>query len=367
MLIYEQIKISKKKKIWIVFSVFSQLPFFEKGQRAELFELLDNEIPAMKIYLSEDEFANLKYSAIEEKINVSFVLKEMPIIIEKYLKKLQKINFVKIFPGYNFSENIPQLQVGEDGYSKIDIKKIITEFDYNVEHYDSNNDLIIKLFFKHFLETNEKFNLLEITNKLDEIEMDQTENLMVIYDLLNVVNKCYDILMNVDKEEFSVSTSMPEISDKIWEFLNNLKQTNFIELNPTFDFNAVLPELQIGKDGYPLFDIEQVFSEFDFNPENYEDMDIYDLNFLERIVFETNPNFNISKLLDIFYNLVEMLIIDSTIVDEIYPNQKIISDYDVLYIKDGSEFKTKNATMTFDLHGYISKKYIYFVNFNFIE
>jgi hypothetical protein len=111
--------------------------------------------------MPEEEFANLKYSAIENKINVSSVLNELPIVIKKYLKKFQTINFVKIFPGYNFSENIPQLQ---DGYAKIDIEKIIIEFDYNVEHYDSNNDLVIKLFFKHFIKTNENFNFLEITN-----------------------------------------------------------------------------------------------------------------------------------------------------------------------------------------------------------
>jgi len=201
----------------------------------------------MNVYMPEEEFANLKYSAIENKINVSNVLNKMPIVIEKYLNELQTINFVKIFPGYNFNENIPQLQVGEDGYAKIDIEKIITEFDYNVEHYDSNTDLVMILFLKHFLETNENFNLLEITNKLNEIEIDQTEEVTEIFELFNAVYNCFDILMNVDEEEFSVSNSLPEISNRIWEFLNTLKQINFNELNLTFEYNDVLPELQIDK------------------------------------------------------------------------------------------------------------------------
>jgi len=310
----------------------------------------------MNVYMPEEEFTNLKYSAIEEKINVSFVLNEMPIVIKKYLNKLQKINFVKIFPEYNFNENIPQLQVGEDGYSKIDIEKIITEFDYNVGHYDSNTDLVMILFLKHFLKTNKNFNLLEITNKLNEIKMDQTEDVTEIFELFNVVDKCFDILMNRDGEEFSIYTYVPELSNRIWEFLNNLKQTNFIELNPTFDFNAVLPELQIGKDGYPLIDIEQVFSEFDFNPEHYEDMDINDLEFMERIVFRTNTKFDILKLLDTFYYLLYEKKIDSTITEKIHPSENIGEKF---YISNENEFKTKNATMTFDLHGYISHTYIY--------
>jgi len=311
----------------------------------------------MNVYMPEEEFANLKYSAIENKINVSNVLNKMPIVIEKYLNELQTINFVKIFPGYNFNENIPQLQVGEDGYAKIDIEKIITEFDYNVEHYDSNTDLVMILFLKHFLETNENFNLLEITNKLNEIEIDQTEEVTEIFELFNAVYNCFDILMNVDEEEFSVSNSLPEISNRIWEFLNTLKQINFNELNLTFEYNDVLPELQIDKDGYPLFDVEHVFSEFDFNPEHYEDMNINDLYSMEMKVFESNEKFNILKLLDIFYNLLYEKKIDSTIIEKIYPSENIDEKF---YINNENDFKTKNATMTFDLHGYILHTYICF-------
>ena len=313
----------------------------------------------MNVYIPEEEFANLKYSAIDEKINVSNVLNEMPTVIKKYLKKLQTINFVKIFPGYNFSENIPQLQVGEDGYSEIDIEKIITEFDYNVEHYGSNTDLVMILFIKHFLKTNENFNLLEITNKLNEIKMDQTEDETEIFELFNVANKCLYILLYGfnDEEEFSVSNSMPEISNRIWEFLNTLKQINFNELNLTFEYNDVLPELQIDKDGYPLFDVEHVFSEFDFNPEHYEDMNINDLYSMEMKVFESNEKFNILKLLDIFYNLLYEKKIDSTIIEKIYPSENIDEKF---YINNENDFKTKNATMTFDLHGYILHTYICF-------
>jgi len=113
----------------------------------------------------------------------------------------------------------------------------------------------------------------------------------------------------------------------------------------------------INKNGYPLFDVEHVFSEFDFNPEHYEDMDINDLYSMEMKVFESNEKFNILKLLDIFYNLLYEKKIDSTIIEKIYPSENIDEKF---YINNENDFKTKNATMTFDLHGYILHTYICF-------
>jgi len=175
-----------------------------------------------------------------------------------------------------------------------------------------------------------------------------------------VVDKCLYILLYGFgyEEEFSVSNSLPEISNRIWEFLNTLKQIDFNELNLTFNFNVILPELHIGKDGYPLFDVEQVFSEFDFNPENYEDMNINDLHSMEIIVFKSNEKFNILKLLDIFYDLLDEEKIDSSIIEKIYPTENLDEKF---HINSENEFKTKNATMTFDLHGYISHIYMFLI------
>jgi len=59
--------------------------------------------------------------------------------------------------------------------------------------------------------------------------------------------------------------------------LNELKNTNFTEEYPEINFNELLPQLKIGEDGFPGFDVEEVLNGFDYNIEHYKDDEFQDL------------------------------------------------------------------------------------------
>ncbi|OUM70544.1 hypothetical protein PIROE2DRAFT_1434 [Piromyces sp. E2] len=213
------------------------------GERAELFELLDNEMPTLRISISNEEFIELKDKATYYNyIDYDYYLSKMPMVLKNYTLELQKINYNEVFPGYNFNNILPQLQMGEDGFAKYDYKKIITGFDYDMKHYDEGD---YELFYKHVLGSNKNFNLLEIIDTLKGMNMsiiNNGENKVLYEDINKYID---DVLEETeDDDEYSFYNALNNIPDEkelhinsinTEESLNEDKKNQNEEVPLTFD------------------------------------------------------------------------------------------------------------------------------------
>ncbi|OUM64466.1 hypothetical protein PIROE2DRAFT_8777 [Piromyces sp. E2] len=152
-----------------VYSVVSVSNFsIKQGQRAELFELLDNIIPIVRITLPDKEFFDLKDSASNfSKSDKEFILPLFYDNLKLYFLILQKINFNILFPETNLNEIAPELQIDENGFAQFSIEQV-NGFDYDPDHYKERN---YELFLKHFFESNKNFKILDILENLDKIEI----------------------------------------------------------------------------------------------------------------------------------------------------------------------------------------------------
>jgi len=153
--------------------------FIKEGQRPELFELTDNEVPNFKLTLPEEEFINFKNSAnmgtvINNKINI---IQRLYPTIRGFVEFLSNFHFSDVFPGYNFAEIFPELNIDEEGYANIDTEEIMKELDITKEGLLAldftdktvHGDILEKakaLIYKR----SPKYNLTRITDTLDTLE-----------------------------------------------------------------------------------------------------------------------------------------------------------------------------------------------------
>jgi len=76
-----------------VYGVVSISPFFEKGQRPELYELMDNEIPTLRVDMPVDEFDNLSTMVVNYKNRFETKNATMTFEINGNISSFKKINF----------------------------------------------------------------------------------------------------------------------------------------------------------------------------------------------------------------------------------------------------------------------------------
>ncbi|OUM58013.1 hypothetical protein PIROE2DRAFT_16825 [Piromyces sp. E2] len=289
----------------------------------------------------------------------------MPDIIKNYLLEFKKINFNNVFPGYNFGEIIPELIIDENGNSNIDIDQIVSGFDYNPKHYDEGNP---EKFLNHILSTNENFKLLDIINILKGMKMANTGNEIEFRFIIENLNEYFISKLYESKNKFDLNSSLDYIKGDIELTLKFYKATNFTSTYPGYDFNEILPELQIGEDGCAKFDIKEVYRGFNFDPEYYKENypDIEELYQLLIYVYNSNKNFDILKISesiskldlskdkDINYLMEKLNNLSNTpIITAEYHKENInqTKENQAFFDDTLTEFKTKNATMSFNLNG----------------
>jgi len=83
-------------------------------------------------------------------------------MIEVYLKNIKEINFYEVFSECNVDLLLPELQIGEDGYPKFDVEKILAGYDFNPERYVNENTQTIAM---AVLDSNKDFDLYSVLMK----------------------------------------------------------------------------------------------------------------------------------------------------------------------------------------------------------
>jgi len=152
----------------------------------------------------------------------------------------------------------------------------------------------------------------------------------------------------------------------VFEIKTNLKffkKINFNEVYPGYNFDEILPQLQIGEDGYAKFDVEEVFAGYDYDPEHYLEINVENKEVLYYMVYESNKNFDLMGILgttnnlkmavdeDEYFKIFQNINLESWEIDQIYKYINRTNNMLDLNVMDLLNFKTKNATMTFEING----------------
>jgi len=193
-------------------SVIALNPFFEKGQRPEIFELTDNEIPVFRVNLPEEDFSLLKRKANVDGLvppvhSINYIYVTMKEYIENMVYNVLNFNYTERYPGYDFDKEFSGLFIGKDGFPDVD--KIMENIDLNVKrlvNYDFENEFIYTYLLK-----NEKYDYNEIFLKLNDLEFQYypesqsaisefTENSQFSYDNFDTEIQPLSLLSNVTSE-----------------------------------------------------------------------------------------------------------------------------------------------------------------------
>ncbi|ORX77672.1 hypothetical protein BCR32DRAFT_295493 [Anaeromyces robustus] len=313
-----------------VYSASNLNSFIQKGQRAELFELTDNEVGTLRITLPEKEFDTFKsimksyddenenededdyddydendfenYELIEnEKITFNSLEEIISSIKQDITEKLQilkKGNYNEIYPGYNFQENLSELKINKNGYPQFNLEEILKNYDFNVNHYEN---FFLDDYDKiqiHIYKSNSKFSLNKILMKLSTLNVNENTNL----------NEDFENLIHFVKEHTNnyndlINEIFEKEKENILTTINRIEKGNFKEVFSAYNIQKILPELNINENGFPQLNTTEILSGYIFNTEDYTDYYIIkDSNFFERDLLhsqllQSNPEFNLESIL----------------------------------------------------------------------
>ncbi|ORX75338.1 coth-domain-containing protein [Anaeromyces robustus] len=265
-----------------IYTVVSETPFIPKGQRAEIFELTDNEVAVFRVTIPKDEFASLKRKA---NFITTHNIESKNIIIEKTIKLINSQNFNKLFPGNDFKKLLPDLPLDTDGYPTINYTKYLVS-DYNFEN------LILEYYvsftmFKIFND-NSYLNLINVFYVLSGLDISSSEtvdenfiHIMNIFGKDKVTKDENGKYYLLDKDEDEDYYEFPFEYDSYDEYYerkkkreiydnnniklkNNLKNREYEEYNDD-DFKKLLESYDFSKYDNP---VEEEVDEFDFSTKN---------------------------------------------------------------------------------------------------
>jgi len=182
--------------IFYVYGISSLSNFIDEGHRAKLFELTDNEVATFRITISDDDFTTLKEKVVKNVIiynNIEYA----KFNIENFFLGLRGLNFTEVFPDYDFNMILPELKIGEDGYSKVNYQKIFNELDFNIDHYYIQEDQIFSLIIQ-ILMGNPEINFLNIFGTISMLDMN--ENAYVEPFVLELLNSLKNMSLDFKKK-----------------------------------------------------------------------------------------------------------------------------------------------------------------------
>jgi len=147
----------------------------------------------------------------------------------------------------------------------------------------------------------------------------------------------------------NLDSKLLNIIKQVKYYLKLYKAINLKEAFPEYDFNEILPQLKVGEDGYAQYDVEEVFAGFDYDPEHYAEFSNEDIDILTEMVFKSNKDFDLQEILT-YLNVMDMSIPYEDLLKIVLTINMEIEQFN----NNGEEFKTKNATMIFEINGNIS-------------
>ncbi|ORX86784.1 hypothetical protein BCR32DRAFT_228678 [Anaeromyces robustus] len=157
--------------------------FINKGQRPELFELTDNEVAVFRVTISDDEFIQLKQKTnVGNKINNRYKLTEqMYLQANGFVQFLSHFNFKQTYPGKNFTEVLPELNINEEGFAQIDPTEVLNRLNITKEGIlgidltSNENFQNIYEIIDNTIYSRPEFNLTKIMRTMDRLGHDDND------------------------------------------------------------------------------------------------------------------------------------------------------------------------------------------------
>jgi len=94
----------------------------------------------------------------------------------------------------------------------------------------------------------------------------------------------------------NLTNSFDLIKERAKSIIEGFK-VNYTDWYPGVDISSMIPELNIGNDGFPNLDADEIIKGMDFDKSHYVNFDFVNDN-LELYVYHTNSNFDIVKIND---------------------------------------------------------------------
>jgi len=154
---------------YCVYYVIGESSFIPKGQRAEIFELTDNEIPVFRITLPDNEFISFKEKAniYENMVEVKEAVQLINNMIIKIVEVVNRQDFNKVFPGYDFKEILPELPIDENGHPTINYEDYLT----NLKEITKMNFNSYEELFKYVFSKSSSLNLINVFQTLYNLDI----------------------------------------------------------------------------------------------------------------------------------------------------------------------------------------------------
>jgi len=189
---------------YCVYYVFGESSFIPKGQRAEIFELTDNEVPVFRITLPDEEFIALKSKADISRgyeSNENHLKSLIEILNETIIKIVEVLNrqdFNKVFPGYNFKEILPELPIDENGHPTVNYENYFITFD-DINEINLENDI---KFYKYVF-SKSSLNLINVFETLYNLDISSEADDELFMAILHILGNTNEYVKENENENQS--------------------------------------------------------------------------------------------------------------------------------------------------------------------
>jgi len=324
-----------------VYYVFGETSFIPKGQRAEIFELTDNEIPVFRITLSNDEYNLLKRKA---SFMDSDYIKKVNRFIREIIEIINGQNIIKIFPGYNFNDILPELPINENGYPNIDYREFHIDFD-DLQYIDFAN---LKKSFYNIFNKNQYLDLISVFHTLNNLDVSSDTDKTFMGLIKEFGTEDETVFDNLE-EFYEKNINIPINEDYFGYYYNyNIINDNYdspssglYNDSPSSGLNYDLPN-SIVDDTEPPFNFISFFHRFlnglsrsDFDSNYINDDSVNVVNSINDKVVIDFDKFNTKDFYEYFKN---------------YDFDKKKDDNKSSFSGEENEFKTKNATLIVEIN-----------------
>jgi len=217
---------------YCVYYVFGESSFIPKGKRAEIFELTDNEIPVFRVTLPDEEFITLKSKADisrDNEINQTNAKSGIEILNQTIIKIVEVLNrqdFNKVFPGYDFKEILPELPMDENGHPTVNYENYLIDFNVFIEINPSN-----EIEFYQGVFSRSSLNLIHVFEILYNLDMSSEADDELFLAILHVLGNTNEILKTYVNENEKVNEN-EQVNENVYE---NLNENQYPENRPNYE------------------------------------------------------------------------------------------------------------------------------------
>jgi len=180
---------------YCVYYVLGESSFIPKGQRAEIFELTDNEVPVFRITLPDEEFIALKTKADIINSSTEEVIEILNQVIIKIVEVINRQDFNKVFPGYDFKEILPELPIDENGHPTINYEYYLVNIN-NISEMNLNSELE---FFQSVF-SNSSLNLINVLKTLYNLDISTEADDELFMSILHTLGNISESIIENENE-----------------------------------------------------------------------------------------------------------------------------------------------------------------------